>query len=140
MALYVFPTTTFKPSSSASCEVGIAGEAIAVGDALYRDSTTSKWYLSDANGAAAKQTVEGMAATASGADGCRIVVCRTDDALDTGATTTQVMALGDILVLSATPGKLQPAPADSGSKSIVVALANTATQMKLVLKAGSAVP
>lgn len=124
MALYVFDATLLKPSASGSCEVGTGGAAIEAGDALYYDTADSKWKLADANSAtAAAKIVTAMAMTPCAADGCRLVICRKDPVLATGATTTQVMASGDVLVLSNTPGKLQPAPAASGGMTNVVAIA-----------------
>lgn len=148
MAQYVFAASTFKPSSSASCQVVIGGEAIAVGDAVYRDTTLDKWFKCDADlatpatgGATAPNAaIEGLAAAACSGDGCRFVVVTADTALATGATTTQVMAAGDVLVLSGTAGKLQPAPADSGDKLLIAGVANSATEIKLGFLAGGTTP
>jgi hypothetical protein len=148
MASPVFASTTFKPSTAASQQVVIGGEAIAVGDAVYRDPTLNKYFLSDANsstpfsgGATSPQTVDGVCSAACAGDGCSMALTSGVGAvIDTGATTTVVMAAGDVLVLSTTPGKLQVAPATSGSKLIIVATATTATQMKLVLSVGGTAP
>ena len=147
MALYVFSAADFKPSSNAAVQCVIGGEAIAVGDAVYRDATLDKWFKCDADSStvasggstAPNAGIEGLCAAACAGDGCRMAVVTSDTALDTGATTTQVMAAGDVLVLSGTAGKLQPAPADSGDKLLIAAGANTATQIKLgFLAAGTA--
>lgn len=147
MANYVFPSTTFKPADSVNQQVVKGGAAIAVGDAVYRDATLGKYFLSDANnatpasgGSTSPQTVDGVASSPCAGDGCFFGVATGVNAvIDTGATTTQVMAAGDVLVLSATAGKLQPAPADSGAKVVIVATAVTATQMKLVLATGGTI-
>jgi len=141
MALYVIAATTLIPSTSAACEVGTGGAAIAAGDAIYQDTADSnKWKLCDADSATtAAKTVGALAATACAADGCRLVVCRRDSALALGATTTQVMAAGDVLVLSNTAGKLQPAPASSGGKANVVGVASSATVINFYPLAGGSV-
>ncbi len=147
MPNYVFAATSFKPADSANQQVVKGGEAIAVGDAVYRDTKLNKYFLSDANSATVAtggetlpSTVDGMCSAACAGDGCSMAVTTGVNAVvDTGATTTQVMAAGDALVLSATPGKLQPAPAASGCKLVIVATAVTATQMKLVLSTGGTV-
>lgn len=148
MSSPVFAAASFKPSSSASTQAVLGGEAMVVGDAVYRDSTLGKYFLADANnatpvsgGTTSPQTVEGVCAASCAGDGCSMAVTTGVGAvIDTGATTTVVMAAGDVLVLSTTPGKLQVAPATSGSKAVIVATAVTATQMKLVLSAGGTAP
>lgn len=148
MSNYVFAATTFIPAKTSPQNVVIGGAAIAVGDAVYRDTKLDKYFLSDADsstpasgGETSPQTVDGVCSAACAGDGCSMVVTSgVNSVIDTGATTTVVMAAGDVLVLSTTPGKLQVAPATSGSKLIIVATAVTATQMKLVLSAGGTAP
>ena len=148
MSNYVFAAASFKPQQSAPQQVVIGGGAISVGDAVYRDATLGKWYQSDADnatpvsgGGTSPQTVHGVCSAACAGDGCPMaVVTGVGSVVDTGATTTVVMAAGDVLVLSTTPGKLQVAPAASGSKLIIVATANTATQYALVLAVGGTAP
>lgn len=151
MANYVFAAASFKPQTSAPQTIGIGGAAIAVGDAVYRDDATGKYYLADADNStpasggstAPNARIDGLCCAACAGDGCPIgVVSGANSVIDTGATTTQVMAAGDTLVLSTTAGKLQPAPAASSSSArlIVAAVALTATQIKLVLQPGGLVP
>lgn len=148
MALYVFSAADFKPSSAASVQTVIGGEAIAVGDAVYRDATLDKWFKCDADSATAASGgstapnagIEGLCASACAGNGCRMSVVTADTALDTGVTTTEVMAAGQVLVLSGTAGKLQPAPADSGDKLLIAGGANTATQIKLGFLAAGTTP
>jgi hypothetical protein len=148
MALYVFSAADFKPSSAASVQTVIGGEAIAVGDAVYRDATLDKWFKCDADSTAAASGgitapnagIEGLCASACAGDGCRMSVVTADAALDTGLTTEQVLAAGDVLVLSGTAGKLQPAPADSGDKILIAAVGNSTTQIKLGFLAGGTAP
>lgn len=144
---YTITAANVQPSANASLQTAIGGEAIAVGSAVYRDATLAKWFKADANSSSAASGgstapnagVDGICVAACAGDGCPMVVCTADDALDIGATTTDVMAAGEVGVLSATAGAIQPNPAASGSKSIIVWVANTATQVKLVLKAGGTV-
>jgi hypothetical protein len=148
MGLYVFTAADFKPSSSAAVQTVIGGESIAVGDAVYRDATLDKWFKCDADSStsasggstAPNAGIEGLAASACAGNGCRFSVVTSDNTLDTGATTTEVMAAGQVLVLSGTAGKLQPAPADSGDKLLIAGVANTATQIKLGFLAGGTTP
>lgn len=146
MASYVITAANVKPSSSATTQAVIGGAAIAVGCAVYRDATLNKWYKSDADnstpvvdGNTSPQTVDGICVAACAGDGCPMVVCTADTALAIGATTTQAMAAGEVGVLAETAGEIQPAPADSGSKTVVVWIATSATTVNLVLKAGGTV-
>lgn len=148
MALYVFSAADFKPSASAAVQTVIGGEAIAVGDAVYRDTTLDQWFKCDADsstpasgGATAPNAgIEGLCASACAGAGCRMSVVTSDTALATGATTTEVLAAGATLVLSGTAGKLQPSPADSGDKLLIAGVSNTATQIKLGFIAGGTAP
>lgn len=148
MAQYVFAAASFIPSSSAAVTTVIGGAAIAVGDAVYRDTTLDQWFLCDADsstpasgGATAPNAgIEGLAASACAGAGCRFSVVTADTALATGATTTEVMTAGSVLVLSGTAGKLQPAPADTGDKLLIAGVANSATQIKLGFLAGGTTP
>jgi hypothetical protein len=147
MALYVFSAADFKPSSSASVQTVIGGEAIAVGDAVYRDATLDKWFKCDADSAtpasggstAPNAGIEGLCASACAGNGCRMSVVTGDTLLATGASSGEPLAEGQVLVLSGTAGKLQPAPADAGDKLLIVGGAMTATSIKLgFLAAGTA--
>lgn len=138
MALVVFSSTGLKPSVAAEKVIGVAGEAIAAGDIVYRAAATGIYWLSDANGVAAAKVMDGMAMNAAAA-GQSVLVVKVDPVLITGATTTTVMVAGDILVLAATPGKVQVAPADSASTAIVVGVALSATTLNLKPVVGGAV-
>ncbi len=137
---YVITAANVKPSSASSVSTYIGGEAIAVGCPVYRDVTLDKWFRSDANnttpvasGNTSPATVDGICVSACAGDGCRFSVCQADSALDVG----DVLAAGDVIVVGNTPGTLQKAPADSGGATIIVGVANSATQIKLgFLKGG----
>lgn len=143
---YVITAANVKPSASASVNPYTGGEAIAVGCPVYRDAALDKWYKSDANnttpasgGNTSPATVDGIAVSACAGDGCRFAVCQSDNALEVGATTTDVLASGDVIVLGSTAGTLQKSPADSGSATIIVGVANSATQIKLAFVKGGTV-
>lgn len=138
MASPVFSSTGLKPSTAATKVVGVAGEAIAAGDQVYRAETTGLFWLSDANGAAAAKVVYGMAMNAAAAGQSLIVVSK-DPVLTTGATTTVVMAAGDVLVLGETPGKVVVAPALTGDTVIVIGVALSGTTLNYGILAGGAV-
>jgi hypothetical protein len=134
----VFSSTGLKPSISADKELGVAGEAISAGDVVYRAAATGLWWLSDANGTDAAKVVNGMVVNAAAA-GQTVLVVKKDPLLTTGATSTVVIAPGDVLVLDTTPGKLQLAPADAGGVTVVVGVALSATSINLSIVAGGAV-
>lgn len=94
------------PSDNAIIEHGVAGVAIAAGDVLYRDTSDSnKLKLADANDASAiVRAVRGIAVN-SAAAGQRVSYVTEDSALTLG---TGLVAIGDGLILSATPGKIAP--------------------------------
>lgn len=135
------------PSANASLEVARGGSAIAAGDAVYYDTTLQQWFKADADNATAASGgsvapnagVDGVAVSACAGANCCFVVCRTDDLLAIGATTTDIMASGEVGVLSGTAGAVQPAPADSGDVSIAVWIAMSTTEVKLIKKTGGAV-
>jgi hypothetical protein len=145
---YVITAANVKPSDNSTCEVGKGGEGIAVGDAVYFDTTLQKWFKADANdatvaavgGAVARNAgIGGIAVSACAGDGCRFVVCTSDTELAIGATTTDVMGAGEVGVLGTTAGAVQPAPAASGAKTTIVWISNSATQVKLVKSTGGSV-
>lgn len=138
MALVVFSSTGLKPSVAAVKVIGVAAEAITAGDIVYRAVATGLYWLSDADGASATKVYAGMAMNTA-AVGQSVLVVSEDPLLTTGATTTTVMAAGDILVLAETPGKVQVAPADSGSTVIVIGVALSATTLNLKAVVGGAV-
>lgn len=139
MALYTFAAAGLKPSVYAEIETGTLGGTVAAGDFVYRDPVSGLWLLSEGDSAtAAAQTVDGWAMT-GGVNGQKAVIVKRDKEMTTGATTTQVMAAGDVLVLSGTAGKAQPAPASAGSTAVVLGVALTATTINFNPVKGGAV-
>lgn len=151
MSLYVFAAATFIPAQASPVQAFIGGAAIGAGDAIYRETagpSTGQWFQSVANvstpvtgGAVSPETVQGVAASACAGVGCSFAgVSGVGSVVNTGATTTVVMAAGDVLYLSTTAGQLQKTAPSTGSRAIVVAIANTATQYQLVLAVGGVAP
>jgi hypothetical protein len=95
---------------------GIAGEAITAGKALYRDAADGKKLkLADAN-ATGKTNVVGIALNDAGV-GQPVHFCIEDPELAIGGT----VALGAVLILSATAGGIAPvADAASGMEVVVI--------------------
>jgi hypothetical protein len=131
----VFSASGLKPSVGARVTVGIAGETVAYGAAVYCVPETERWWQSDANGAAAKRVVHGLALNAA-VVGQSLLVVQEDPHLRTGLTTGEVIAAGSILVLSTAPGVLKIGAAVSSSTAVVVAVANSSTEIHFKPLAG----
>lgn len=102
-------------SSTASTTEGIAGEAITAGQPVYKDSSTGKLLLADAN-VLAKINVIGIALHGAALNQPLKYVTK-DAQLTLGGT----IAAGDMIILSATPGGICPV-ADLASSSYLVTL------------------
>ena len=112
--------TLCVPGSNSNQVVGIAGETIAAGKAVYKSSTTGKWMLLDSNAGTAEARGSdvsnvGIAVTGSALNQ-PIVVHKSGD-LTLGAT----MTAGIPYFLSDTPGGICPV-ADIGAGEYVVQL------------------
>jgi hypothetical protein len=124
-------------SSAAQAVSCIWGETIVQGDVVYLNSSDSKMYKSDTDDNT-KKSVTGVALTA-GAAGQPGFYTPEDPDLVIGA---HGVALGGIIVLSGTAGKMAPA-ADlaSGDYTTVLGVAKTATTIAFKpVSAGVAVP
>lgn len=110
------------PSANAKTVRKAAAETITAGQVVYLNSSGNV-AKADANLSAAAATVYGIAANGGGA-GQLITVVKEDPALVIGAT----VAIGDILILSATAGGICPA-ADlaSGHYGTVLGIAISTT-------------
>lgn len=118
------------PGTDARQEVGVAGETITAGQALYKSSTTGKWMKADSNSA----TAEARAATAIALTGSSLdqpIVVQTSGTITIGAT----MTAGIQYYLSDTAGGICPV-ADIGSGEYVdlVGLSTSTTVMTLNFK------
>jgi hypothetical protein len=101
------------PGANSEKEHGIAGATIAQGQAVYKDSSTRKWLLADANSAtAAARQAQGIAL--NGASLNQPITVHKSGDLTIGATLTA----GTAYYLSDTPGGICPL-ADVGSGEYV---------------------
>ena len=99
MANLALTPANVVPSGNANPQRANAGVAIAAGDIVYKDGN-GKLQLSDADGAAAAQAVQGMAVN-SGGVGQPVNYVTEDDDIDVG-----VAVEGEPYFLSATAGKM----------------------------------
>lgn len=98
---------TITPSAvltSASLNMGIAGEVIDAGEAVYLNSSDNKLYLAEAGDSSAKANVLGIAVNSADAAGQPVNYAGAGEVTVDSAT----FAVGDFVFLSATPGKIGP--------------------------------
>lgn len=116
------------PSNTATVQIGIAGAAITQGQAIYLDTTTNTYLLSDSN-AAGKNQIAGIAVNAA-STGQRVCFVGLDSA---GFTVGGTLTSFDGIYLSNTPGGLTEAYADlaTGSTVIIVGMQTSTTKMNL---------
>ena len=97
------------PGANSKQEVGVAGETITAGQAIYKSATTNKWMKADSNSATVEaRTPTGIALTGSSAN--QPVVAHKKGLLTLGATLTA----NTPYFASDTPGGICPI-ADVGS-------------------------
>ncbi len=116
---------------------GIAGATITAGQVVYRDPTTRKFLLADANSVtAAARSPEGIAL--NGASLNQPLVVQTAGDINPGAAVT----VGATYYLSDTPGGIAPvADLASGEFVTVLGVGTAANNIKLgILVSGAAVP
>lgn len=102
------------PNGSANIQHGTAGATITAGQVVYKDSSTGKYGLSDANGASASiKSVAGVALNGA-SDGQPLAVAIYGD-----VTMNAVLTAGTAYYLSATPGGICPV-ADLTTGDVVV--------------------
>lgn len=112
-------------------ESGIAGATITAGQLVYKDDTSKKYLLADANSAtAAARTVRGVALNGA-SDGQPLVIQRAGD-ITYGATLTA----GTDYYLSDTPGATCPrADIGSGEYVCLIGLAKSASVLTIAIQA-----
>lgn len=129
MADIAITATSVVGGGSATRETGSAGVAITAGQAVYLDSATNKYKLSDANAAGAK-TVRGIAL--NGAALNQPVVVQKDGPITIGAT----LVAGTTYCLSATSGGICPqADLTTGDDVVVVGVAASASVLNINIQA-----
>lgn len=89
MAAITITAANVRPLENVDLPMREMGEAVDQGEALYRDTSTGKYYLTDAT-VAAKQKVEAIAMGKAAADGDFIPICTKVGArINIGATTVK---------------------------------------------------
>lgn len=112
--------------SDAVVEHGIAGATITAGQVVYKDATTGKYGLADADGAAALKVPRGIALNGA-SDGQPLAIARSGD-ITIGGTLTA----GTAYYLSPTAGGIAPlADVMSGDDVVLLGLAETAAILHL---------
>jgi hypothetical protein len=120
----------------ATKHLGTAGATLAAGKAIYVDPADKKVKLSDANGAAAAKTVDGITLNGA-ANGQPIEYDSQDAELNLGAT----LVPGTIYVLSDTPGGIAPATDGvTGDTTVVIGEATSTSLLNLAISAGGVKP
>lgn len=116
--------------SSATREMGQAGETITAGKAVYKSSTSKKWMLADSNSATAEAKIAGGIAL-NGASLNQPLSVLTSGKVTIGATLTA----GSPYYLSETAGGIQPA-ADlaSGENVCQIGLASSTTVLNVAIQ------
>lgn len=123
-ALSITPANV-KAGSNAITVSGLAGATITAGQAVFRDGTTGKFLLSDADGANLKQ-VTGLALHGA-ADGQPLAV-QTGGDIVPGAT----LVAGTTYYLAPTPGDIGPlADVASGDDPIIIGIAKSASVLMM---------
>jgi hypothetical protein len=121
MADLTITAASVVPGSGYSRSVGIAGEAITAGQAVYLDSTSGKWMKADAN-ATGKKSVGGIALTGSSLNQPIVVLTAGD--ITIGATVEP----GTAYCLSNTAGGICPqADLTTGDDVVVIGIGKSAT-------------
>lgn len=118
------------PGEDVPREVGVSGEAIAIGDWLYKKASDSRLYKADANGAAAETSdVVGQALSAASAAAQPVVYGR-QGTITQGAGAAPVR--GTVYVLSPNAGKAMPtADLASGSRVTVLGVGGASNDLKV---------
>ena len=125
MADIAITATSVVGSGSATRETGSAGEAITAGQAVYLDSATNKYKLSDSNATGAK-TVRGIAL--NGAALNQPVVVQKDGPITIGGT----LVAGTTYCQSTTPGGICPqADITTGGDVVILGVATSTTVLDL---------
>ena len=124
------------PQSGAITVDGTFGATIVAGDALYRDASDNKFKKADANLSAAAAVFAGLALNGGGDGQPGKIITEGDVVIGSGFT------VGQVIVLSATAGKLCPvADLATGMYVNVVGVMISATTLRMrPLPSGVAVP
>jgi hypothetical protein len=124
-------------SSSTRVRVVQAGESITQGMPVYRLSSDSKFYQSDANASAAASDCDGIAITPAATDGYFVIVEPGVGAkVNLGATLT----VGQTYTVSATKGAICPiADLTTGDYPTILGVASTTALLDFIVNASGVV-
>lgn len=123
----VLSITSAVPADGAQFVVGVAGEAISIGQAVHYNKSDGKYYLADADNPNRRNLV-GIAVTTCAANSQ--VVVQTSGEVTLGAAATPA----EIYIAGATPGSVHPVGDAAASWGIMLlGIARTATVMKLIV-------
>lgn len=140
MADYSSTAASVLASTGATPRSGVAGATIVQGNVLYKDATDGSLKLADANsGTAAARTPIGIATNAASA-GQPVSYIIQDPAFAPGFT----IAVGAVVVLSATPGAMAPIDdLTTGDYAVVIGIGIIGNKMNIQgfgLVSGAAIP
>jgi len=135
-ALSVTTTSIIKPSAGQS-ETVTAGEAITIGQAVYRDSSDGLYKLTDADVESAA-VIRGIALTQAAASGQPLVICTAGDL----PMKSSGITVGAAYYVHTTPGAIGPiGDLGSGDYVSLVGISISATSLRLnFLVTGVTVP
>lgn len=137
MTALVVTAANVTPVTGAVTEQGRAGATVTAGQVVYKDSTTQKYLLADADSATAAAREAWGIALNGASDGQPLTVLRSGD-INIGATVT----VGEIYVLDTGPGGIAP-EGDLASTEYVVVVGVGITTGRLrvgFINSGVAVP
>lgn len=116
MADLVVTAGSVVPFANATRETGVAGATILAGQTVYKDPTTKKYLLADADSATASaRTTRGIALNGASLD--QPLVVHTGGGINPGAT----VVIGTVYAQSDVPGAIRPV-ADNGSGDYVTVI------------------
>lgn len=109
----------------------IWGETVAVGESVYQDTVTAKWFKGDSNASATTAAAKGIAMTPGVADGYGVVATGGNVIL-VGAT----VAVGMLYCVGATPGTIVPyTDLTTGDYVTLLGAGATSTQLNMLVNA-----
>ena len=137
MADLVVTPANVVAATNATVERGIAGATIAAGQTVYRDSTTKRYLLADADSVTPAARA-GLGVALNGAANGQPLAIVTGGNVNPGAT----VAVGAIYVQSDTPGGIMPsADLETGDFVTILGIGTTASNIAVgITVSGVAVP
>ena len=140
MANLTFDPTLLKPSAGAQKYTGVLGESAVAGDVCWRHPTTGHYWKGKADHVNPQGRNPKVMLLNDATEGQVGIFVEMDEDLVVGVTSGHVAASGDVLVLSTTAGKMQPAPASANSTAVVMGVMKSATVLNFRPLQGGGVP